>query len=486
MKKGLVFLLIILLGVFALKEIASRVINYQLKSKLATLDSVDVNYEKASFSLSNHIEILALRISNKNFELYIPKLSLNNPSWLALAYGNIQLDKLVLNNPSFTKCTSSSITNKNEIAATTPTLPQINVDTVEIISGTVNTDDDKFSTEIAGLFMHLMVDAKHHIYDVYIHHSKCQNTFVQLGEFERLFVKHLYVEMNTLQINEAKIYTAFPKNEVVQNFTEEKSHMYIEFPKLIALGFRPQFNADFDLSLYAERLLLDHPLLEFFKDKRLKPYSKFKPLYNEVLTDLPIALDFPEIMVEKGKVVYSFKKDAKSTESYLNFENINASLYVCNKTDGQLGLMGESNFMNDGLLTLNLKFPKISSAYFEASGTLKNFDVAALNSFSNTAFSTKIEGKVNEVVYNLYGNNDYAKGNLSMDYENINISIFNETKSKLKKVVTGLVNLFVKEDSENKGELKATANFEVTRNQQKSLFNLLWVSLREGIIKAVI
>lgn len=98
------------------------------------------------------------------------------------------------------------------------------------------------------------------------------------------------------------------------------------------------------------------------------------------------------------------------------------------------------------------------------------------------------DGKVNEINFNLTGNDTSAKGDFVMKYENLKVDVLKRDKDskeiKKRGLLTFAANLIVKNNNPNNGTLRKEKP-EYDRDIYKSFFNLVWKTIFEGMGKTV-
>lgn len=72
---------------------------------------------------------------------------------------------------------------------------------------------------------------------------------------------------------------------------------------------------------------------------------------------------------------------------------------------------------------------------------------------------------------------------MNLKHENLKVNLLDEDTKEKKKILSALVNLVVKTDSEKFPE---SVDVEAKRNNTKSFFNLFWRGIEEGLKKTLI
>jgi len=97
--------------------------------------------------------------------------------------------------------------------------------------------------------------------------------------------------------------------------------------------------------------------------------------------------------------------------------------------------------------------------------------------------NVKVDGAIHKMYFDIEGNNYISNGKMQMDFEDLKLRILDQEKHK-KKVISWLVNLFVKDES---GRGLADADIkEVKRDQTKSFWNYFWLNIENGLKNSLI
>ena len=115
-------------------------------------------------------------------------------------------------------------------------------------------------------------------------------------------------------------------------------------------------------------------------------------------------------------------------------------------------------------------------------------DAAAFNAISIPLGLTSVKGQINDVVFNMTGNDNQAQGKLTMLYSNLKIESFKQDEKgdtlKSKKLENIFSNALIKDNNPANGVTRS-ADFMYKRDLNKSFFNLLWKSIFDGVQKTV-
>ena len=169
-----------------------------------------------------------------------------------------------------------------------------------------------------------------------------------------------------------------------------------------------------------------------------------------------------------------------------NITNIPSAI----KINNQMVISFDTKVLGKIPLTGDFKF-KLNSdnGDFTTSGHTGAFDALVLNKISVPMALIKINsGKVNSLDFNFNGNNNGAKGDFVMKYDNLNVDVLKidkETK-KIKKrgLLSMAANLVVKDGNPQSGDLRKETP-EFNRDIYKSFFNLVWKTVFTGMKQTV-
>ncbi|WP_347343954.1 hypothetical protein [Maribacter aestuarii] len=144
----------------------------------------------------------------------------------------------------------------------------------------------------------------------------------------------------------------------------------------------------------------------------------------------------------------------------------------------------KSDLMGEGKLNFDWSF-KVNDPdeRFLVQGSLSNFDTTSLNDFLVPSLNVKTEGQIEQLYFTISGDEYVANGDVKMRYNDFKFKILEKDGLGINKVLTFIGNLFIDDGSktdENGYRYGAIENVE--RNQKKSFFNFLWISLQEGLL----
>ena len=306
-----------------------------------------------------------------------------------------------------------------------------------------------------------------------------------LGEFEVLQMGTMEFNNASIRTTDISLATSLSKAELSKKLTHERDHLSLTIPNIVVNGHSYGIKDD-TLQVFYKSLSMNNPKLEMYRDKTLNDNEERRPLYSELLRELPFKISIDSISINKAMVLY--EEDAPNTihAGIVSFENLDAkftnlSNLVSNKKNVKIGLnadlMGTGNFNLDW--EFNIQDP---NEKFKISGGLSNFDTSSLNDFLVPNLRTKTTGTIDQLYFTISGDEYVATGDIKMSYEDFKFQLLNRKRNHVKKLVSFLGNLFVSDGSKADENGYRHGTISTERPKNKSFFNYLWVSLEDGLL----
>jgi hypothetical protein len=238
-------------------------------------------------------------------------------------------------------------------------------------------------------------------------------------------------------------------------------------------------------------------ILKVFNDRTL-PFnttSKVGKYPYQALLKLPFQLYIKKLLVHDGGVYYKERGRKSHKTGTVSFSNINATLNnITNiaekiKINGSLTLNAKAKFLNVTDLATEWSLPlNKSDTTFSATGSLGAMNATSLNSITEPLGMASIKkGSINNLVFDLTGNNYQVKGHTTFLYNDLAVSVLKmDDNDELKKrgLVSFLANTLIVNNNPKNGKTY-TGEIDFERDVQKSFFNLLWKSIFAGVKNTV-
>jgi len=494
-------------------------LNYWIKKQLPIIineknkTAYNIHYEKIEVSLiSRNINAVTLLVSPKNqpkdskngLFSKIESITIKHFNIWDLAFHDIiQAESIIINKPRVilykkgNKLLNNSKSIKNEIIE--PFRKIVAVSNIYLNDGTVDVvslDNNKPILSIKKIILKLegilLTDAtlKEKIpmhFDKYV--LVCDSLYYKPSAFYHMNIGQISTENNFLKIKNFSYLPEFTRKEFVKKLDKEKDIYTIKLDSAhiekMDWGFK---NERFYFK--ANSLIANHVDANIYRNKIPKDDLSKKYLYNHLLRQIKFPLEIDTIQILKSKLVYEEEIDFSKGPGILNFDRFN--MQVTNLKSGfgykkmaDVKIKVNCLFMKTSPLDVNWSFNVLDlKDSFHIQGTIANFNVGAMERFTKPYINTTFTGKFNKYHFNFYGNDDTAKGNATLDYEDLKVKLFKkkhpEKEAKLKSAVA---NLLLKNDSDDETK---KADVELNRIQEKSFYNFLWRSIAESFKKILI
>jgi hypothetical protein len=248
-------------------------------------------------------------------------------------------------------------------------------------------------------------------------------------------------------------------------------------------------------NLIADELTIKKARFKIFRDKTKpqKKESKVGHYPHQELLKIPIDVALKKIIIQDGYLEYKEKNPQTGSSGAVAFNDINASLHnVTNRQDkirdnGIFTVHFNSRFLNKAPLSATLQFYlRSKNGKFTVNGTMKSTDATFLNPLIKPMALAEINsGTINRLDFNLICNDYNAKGIIRLLYDDLKVNLLKKEEIskeyKSKKMVSLLANIALLNANPDKNKPVRIVTVNYTRNTYKSMFNLVWKSIFEGV-----
>jgi len=204
-----------------------------------------------------------------------------------------------------------------------------------------------------------------------------------------------------------------------------------------------------------------------------------------------------KVIVQQGRIEYKEKNPITASSGVVVFDDVHATLFnVINNPDklrnnGICTVHFNSRFLNKIPISATLQFYLNSNnGKFIINGSMKTTDATILNPLSKPMALVEVNsGTIKSLDFNFICNDNRAKGIIRLLYDDLNIKILKQeapgAEYKAKKVVSLLANISVINANPVKDKPARIVSVSHPRDPYKSMFNLIWKSIFEGVQKTV-
>lgn len=295
----------------------------------------------------------------------------------------------------------------------------------------------------------------------------------------KLSIKQILV---TPRLSETAFVNAMPTQEDRFNFS---------FNNIILSGVVMQ--KLLDEYIQADAMTIGGSSFKIYRDLARPRDKKNRVGYypHQVLDDIPLRFAIRKVHIANSFVEYKERNHITRQSGKVQFYNVNGTIanFTNDKRAGNkvMRAIVNSRFLNKTPLKTNWTFylfhPK---GRFDVSGTIGAIDGQALNSLAEPMGPASIEeGHLNGMTFDLHGDDYLMNGKVKMLYEDLDVAILEKDKGATetdKKFLTSLIANVVIKNSNPKGNSEVRVQqVHLARNTNRSLFNLCWKTIFQGI-----
>lgn len=311
----------------------------------------------------------------------------------------------------------------------------------------------------------------------------------QPNEFYKIQIEKLATLNKQIQVKNFELLPLVTRNEFVRKIKKEKDLFTVKADSIsvneINWGFQKE-----QFYFNAQSLVLNKVDANIYRNKLPTDDLSKKPLYSSLLRNLNFSMKIDSLSINNSKLVYEEEITFEKGPAVLTFDKFNLkanniqSGFGLKKTD-DLKIKIDCIFMKNSALNVDWKFNILDkSDSFNIKGTIANFDLNAMKSFTRPYLNASFNGKFKKYQFDIWGNDFNSKGNASLYYDDLNVTFYKKKEPhKKSKFKSTIANLVVKKDSDQQAK---TTTMEVERIQEKSFYNFLWRNVAESLKKILI
>ncbi|MGG7037091.1 MAG: hypothetical protein ACI7YS_18150 [Flavobacterium sp.] len=319
--------------------------------------------------------------------------------------------------------------------------------------------------------------------------ASCDSLYYHPNPFYHIRTKKIKVSKTDLNINHFEMIPEYSRREFVAKIPKERDIYTLLCRSIEVTKMNWGFKTD-DFFFHCNVITLNNASANIYRSKIPPDNLKKKHLYNKMLRDLKFDLKVDTLKTNNSIVEYEQEKsfDIGAGKLIFNSFNLTASS-ICSGFKKEklpdLKIKVKCRFMNTSPLDVNWKLNVMDKTDgFNINGTLTEFDVKNMVRFTKPHINVTPKGIIDEVHFNFTGNDKRASGEFAIKYDDLKFTVYQKNDRKKKnKLLTFAAKVFVKKDTKNKVK---NVHIEVERNPEKSFFNLLWISIAEGLKKTLV
>jgi hypothetical protein len=298
----------------------------------------------------------------------------------------------------------------------------------------------------------------------------------------------------TMRIKNFTVKPMFTEDAFSKTLAHQKDLYNLEFNSIVLNGI------DTRLLITKQRLEAAtatlQPVVKIYRDRTIAEdlSSKVGKYPHQMLRNIKFPFSIKKMNIKNGMAAYTEKAAVSKKTGTVFFKNINGTIAnvtnindIISKNnllllDATASFMGVSQLHSVWKLSLNS-----SNGAFDVSGTAGGFNAVSLNPLIEPLGMASIKsGTVNNLVFNMTGNDLQAKGASTLLYQNLKIELLKRDSGDVKKssLKSLLANALMKNSNPLNGATR-TEEIIYQRDVTKSFFNLVWKSIFSAAKKTV-
>ncbi|MCF4100196.1 hypothetical protein L1I30_00815 [Gillisia sp. M10.2A] len=484
----------VVFGIYLLNIYLKQKIQIAIKEEFT---NSDVEYQDITVSVfKNKSEIKNIFYSGDNISVKAAALKVEGFNFYQYVFHDkIEISEISLQRPEFVFLKKDSLTN----AATGKKWhlkKGVFVNSFHINNGQLEFKDNKLSPATL-----LAVLKKIELTGVRLNSETLNNDLPIVYENINLEIDSLFYALNAehnltvdkismndhLELQNLRIKSKYDKAEFSKKITIEKDRFDLEIPRLDVKDFSIGFEDD-SLRLNSSLTQINKADFKIYRNKLLPDDLRIKPLYSEMLRTVRAKLKFDTLKIISSKIIYEEKIHESRPPGVVSFSDLNVKISNIANVDMRKSnfpitkIHAEAYFMKTSRLTLDWQFDiRNLEDDFKVSGSLAGISAKSMNSFLTPGMNVKASGEIESLFYNFYGNKYSGKGDMKLQYKDFKVEVLKKDGTGKNKLLTGLANLIIKNDANNK---KLThEDIGVQRDRTKSFWNYLWSFVKNGALK---
>ncbi|WP_225036237.1 hypothetical protein [Winogradskyella sp. SM1960] len=309
------------------------------------------------------------------------------------------------------------------------------------------------------------------------------------NEFENITIDSAHATHHNANFKGFELKTKYTKADYSKILEKERDHFNLAVKEIQILDMDFGYNDEDVFYFMSEKIDLNTPDAEIYRDKLVADDFSYKPLYGTSLRDLDFNLGLKRVEIIDGKISYLEKVKSDEEAGRLDFAAMQASFTNIGNTFGNddTVIQIQSTFMENSSLNVDWNFKVADTTdQFIFKADLGLFDATQMNQFTQPNLYVGLDGELKQTYFTISGNPIASRIDMKMKYDEFEISVLKSNGKEKNKFLSSLANLFVSKDSEDdKKKYRYGQAEEVERVTNKSVFNFIWLSIKAALLSAM-
>ena len=306
--------------------------------------------------------------------------------------------------------------------------------------------------------------------------------FIKATPFENITIDSINGTTNHTHVYNVNYKTALSKESFDAQLVKERDHYSVQVNTILFKNLRLE-SINEELALKSNSITFNSPEVTIYRNKLIADDFSIKPLYGSLLREAPIGIAIDTFNLNAANIVYIEKSKPNNGGGELTFNALDATITnLGNSYKTPVQVHFKSKFMNAAPFVADWTFdPNDQEDTFTFKGKLRDLDFTKVNAFTIPAAYTEVEGQMTDLYFTIYGHNDNSTIDLKIAYEDVSVYLLHPDSYKRKKVLNTLLNLFMPNNTKNKGNRYKDSHINVSRDKNKSPFNYLYKNIEKGL-----
>lgn len=313
--------------------------------------------------------------------------------------------------------------------------------------------------------------------------------FIKSAPFEDLHIAQVNGDHSNTYLSGIWFGSTLSKADFDGALSEEKDHynIAIDTVQFQQLGLDSVGEEDL-ISFSAQKISFVNPEIGIYRNKLLPDNYSKKPMYSALLRESPINIQIDSFQVKQARFTYIERSKWENEGGKLEFNKMNVDITRLGNTykeDTQVHLttlfMDSAPF--EGTWSFDVSDP---NDVFTFEGELHGLALNELNTFTQPYADTRLEGTMQDVYFNIYGNGEASTMDLKCNFSDVTIFLLQPGTHKKKKLLSALANVLVSTNSKHRGNAFKEVSVQVQRDKTKSSWNYIFKNIEEGMKKMLL
>ncbi|WP_339876452.1 hypothetical protein [uncultured Algoriphagus sp.] len=280
--------------------------------------------------------------------------------------------------------------------------------------------------------------------------------------------------------------------EVARRSDVQKDYIEIDLKHLKIEQINARSSIYGNWSIVANLMTIDSLILHDLRNKnKPRPIDEpEKPMFEGMVELIPFPLEVDTIKVLNSQITYSQISEGKTKPGSLNFEQLSAlithAVSIDSLQSGEMNIHGEAVLNGFAPMRMDVTVPygkDKAEEKFHLEASVDPFGLPSLNGILGDLVSVNINsGTMEKLEITMDANPRFSSNFMKFHYKDLKLELRDENEKK-KKLMSTISNILISSNNLPENRNYKTASFQTVRNKYRGTFNLIWESLREGMLE---